>query len=143
MPGGWVRLVAKPYRMAKRLKSGEERVYTGYRVILPRRLAEELGLEGEAPLVARLELAEWWHILDWTAPENRHLWRRLPEEARLDLCAKKLAPPDLCGGREALTVLAEPGELRELGLNPQRPITLEELKKAILEKARAEAEARG
>ena len=136
---GWVRLVAKPYRMRKRLKTGEEREYTGYRIILPRRLVEELGLEGEAPLVARLEVAEWYHLLDWTVPENKALWRRLPEKARLDLCSKKLAPEDLCTHTETLTVLARPEDLQQLGLDPEKPITIEDLVDAIRRKVVAEA----
>ena len=138
---GWVRLVAKPYRMRKKLKTGEEKEYTGYRIILPRRLVEELGLEGEAPLVARLEVAEWYHLLDWTVPENKALWRRLPEKARLDLCSKKLAPEDLCTHTETLTILAKPGDLQQLGLDPSRPLTLEDLVEAIRRKLQAELQA--
>ena len=128
-------LPARPSRTRKALKTGV-REYLTYRITIPRRAAEELGLDGgEAALIVTLERPRWYHLLDWDDPEvARELWGKLSEAERRSLCAKNLAPKTLCGGAEPVTILARPGELERLGLDPGKPPTLEEIVKAVEER---------
>ena len=132
-------LIVKPYKMKKRLKTGEEREYTIYRINLPKNLAETLGLEdGEDLILAYIAQAKWYHLFDWSNPEVlREVLPRLTERERLELCAT-LAPEKVCEGRRPHILVAHPEELRQLGLDPERPLTLEELVEAIRRKVLAE-----
>jgi len=131
-------LVVKPYRQRKRLASGETREYTIYRVNVPKELAEKLGLEGEDIILAFILRPRWFHLFDWSNPEvARELLPRLTREERLELCAT-LAPETVCGDKKPHLILASPQELRRLGLDPSKPITLEDLVEAVRRKLLAE-----
>ncbi|MEB3861183.1 MAG: hypothetical protein GSR84_03060 [Desulfurococcales archaeon] len=134
-------LIVKPYKMKKRLKTGEEREYTIYRINLPKNLAETLGLEdGEDLILAYIAQAKWYHLFDWSNPEVlREVLPRLTEKERLELCAT-LAPEKVCEGRRPHILVASPEELRQLGLDPDRPLTLEDLVEAVKRKVLAEAQ---
>ena len=124
-------LVVKPYRQRKRLASGKVREYTIYRVNMPKELAEKLGLEGEDIILAFILRPRWFHLFDWSNPEVAgELLPRLTREERLELCAT-LAPETVCRGKKPHLLLASPQELRELGLDPSKPITLEDLVEAV------------
>ncbi len=134
-------LIVKPYKMKKRLKTGEEREYTIHRINLPKNLAETLGLEdGEDLILAYIAQAKWYHLFDWSNPEVlREVLPRLTEREKLELCAT-LAPQTVCKGRRPHILVASPEELRQLGLDPSRPITLEDLVEAVRRKVLAEAQ---
>jgi len=128
-----VQLVVKPYRQRKRLAGGEVRVYTIYRINLPREAVQRLGLEEDAeePILAFILKPRWFHLFDWENPEViEEVLPRLTEKERLELCAT-LAPEKACNGQKPHILLARPEELRELGLDPDRPVTLEDVVEAV------------
>ncbi|MEB3773518.1 MAG: hypothetical protein GSR86_01155, partial [Desulfurococcales archaeon] len=58
---------------------------------------------------------------------------------RLELCAT-LAPESVCNGRKPHILVADPDRLKSLGLDPEKPITLEDLEEAIKRKALTKAQ---
>ncbi len=80
-------------------------------------------------MITLLSPVSWYHVLKWRE-EPIHAYRELPERIKLELEALNLSPE---GGHQTLTVLAKPEELKRLGLNPEKPITLEELKRRMIE----------
>ncbi|MEB3779430.1 MAG: hypothetical protein GSR85_04280 [Desulfurococcales archaeon] len=133
-------LVVKPYKSRKRLRTGEEREYTIYRINLPKSLATRLGLEGEGEdiILAYLTHAKWFHLFDWSNPEVLgEVLPRLTEREKLELCAT-LAPQQVCQGKKPHILLASPEDLKSLGIDPGKPITLEDLVEAIKRKTLAE-----
>ena len=131
-------LPVKPSRVRKKLKGGVKE-YVTYRITIPTEAAQALGLEGEAALIVTLERPRWYHLFNWSDPEVAgELWERLTEAQKRKICLKGLAPRELCGGREPITILADPDKLRQLGLDPEKPITLEDLMEKIKEELRRE-----
>ncbi len=129
-------LVVKPYRARKRLASGEERSYITYRITLPKDFAEKLGLKDDAEdlLLALLVKPRWFHLFDWSNPEVvEEVLPRLTEDEKRILCAT-LAPESVCGRAKPHILIADPEELRELGLDPDKPLTLEDLLKTLEKK---------
>ncbi len=124
----------------KRLKTGE-REYVTYRINLPTSLAKSLSLTGgDTILLVALKQPRWYHLFDWSSPEVlREVLPRLTEREKLELCAT-LAPQTVCKGRRPHILVASPEELRQLGLDPSRPITLEDLVEAVRRKVLAEAQ---
>ena len=133
-------LPTRPYRARKRLKSGL-REYTTHRITIPVEAARSLGLgEGATALIVTLEEARWYHLLDWSNPEvARELWGKLSREQQLRVCQAGLAPPELCNNHKPITILAKPEDLQQLGLNPEKPLTLEDLVEAVRRRVLAEA----
>ena len=140
-----VPLVVKSYLQRKRLRSGGEGIYAIYRIDLPKELAEGvLGLRpGEEDMIlAFFTEAKWYHLFNWSDPEvARELLPRLTEMERLGLCAT-LAPETVCGGMRPHILVAKPDELKELGLDPEKPITLQDLMEKIEERIKRELAAR-
>ncbi|MCE4625340.1 MAG: hypothetical protein F7C35_05695 [Desulfurococcales archaeon] len=131
-------LPVRPSRVRKRLKSGVKE-YVTYRITIPQEAAQALGLEGEAALIVTLERPRWYHLFNWGDPEIAgELWERLTETQRRKVCLKGLAPRELCGGRQPITILADPDRLRELGLDPEKPLTLEDVVERVRERVREE-----
>jgi len=128
-------LRARVVRQVKRLRSGEAREYHVWRITLPRDTVEELGLEpgyGEELLLAALRLPDWYHLYDYNDPVVRtKIWPRLPRRAKLELCAWKIAPRELCGDMEPVTLLLPREMLERLGLHPGDTLTFEDIKKAL------------
>ena len=118
-------------RMRKRLKSGETRVYEGYRVTIPLELAKELGLDQDPELVVAIAKPRWYHGIIYEDATLK-LFHKLPPYAKTEICQLGLAPQDLCREYRTITVVASEEELRRLGLEPGKPVTLREL----LEKAK-------
>ena len=133
-------LPTRPYKARKKLKSGE-REYTTHRITIPVEAARRLGLgEGATALIVTLEEAKWYHLLDWSNPEvARELWNKLTREQQLRVCQAGLAPPELCNNHKPTTILARPEDLQQLGLDPEKPITLEDLVEAVRRRLQAEA----
>ncbi len=124
----------------KRLKTGEKE-YVTYRINLPTSLAKSLDLTGgDTILLVALKHPRWYHLFDWSNPEVlREVLPRLTEGEKLELCAT-LAPQTVCRGKRPHILVANPEELRQLGLDPSRPVTLEDLEEAIKRKVLAEAQ---
>ena len=123
-------------RTRKRLRSGEEKTYTTYKITIPQELAEELGLEEGAYLGVLAARLRWYHYYDYNDPDvQRWFWSRLPAYAKAELCMLGAAPEQLCRDHRAITVIASEEELRRLGLEPGQPVTLGELR-GLLERAK-------
>ena len=129
-----VPLLLKPRRI--KVKGHE---YLQHNIYLPRpvvaTLYEAAGRNPEEPLpvIALLAPAAWFHILKWRG-EPIHAWQQLPRDVRLELEALGLTPEPT--DAETLTVLASRKELQELGLDPSKPVTLEDLRKSLEKKAK-------
>ncbi|MEB3760766.1 MAG: hypothetical protein GSR72_02210 [Desulfurococcales archaeon] len=130
-------LVVKSYLQKKKLQNGEERTYAIYRIDLPKELAENtLGLKpGEEDMIlAFFTQAKWYHLFNWSDPEvAEEILPRLTEKELTELCAT-LAPETICKGKKPHILVARPEDLKDLGLDPKRPITLEDLIEAVKEK---------
>jgi len=121
-------------KQRKRLRSGEPRDYVVWRATIPREAAEQLGLDpeaGEELLVATLEVPDWPLLLLYHDPQTRRLWDKLSPEARAKACLLGHAPPQLCQQYRTVTVIASEEELKTLGLEPGKPVTLKELLKRV------------
>ncbi len=125
----------KKYHQRKRLPGGEKE-YVIYRASIPVKKAEEMGLDDDELLLVLARKPEWYHLMNWEDKDNREiLWPRIPEKIRIELCSLRLAPQELCPKKHVPIIIHAPEkELKKLGLNPNKPITLEELEKKILEK---------
>ena len=125
-----VELTVRPKKAGARGKT-----YLQYVVTIPKPVAEELyrmadeQLDNPLQLIAILSPAEWYHGLLWNKMENT--FRRIPEDIRKELTALGINPEDK---DETILVIAKRKQLEQLGLNPDKPVTLEELTKKILEK---------
>ena len=102
-------------RVTKKLKTGDVRVYKSWRALIPEKIITSLHISPSTEqviLVAQLEQARWWHTIKWDTRTLKKMWDLLPEEAKLDLCAKEMVPSEACGGLVPITVLV-PHEVRE------------------------------
>ncbi|MCE4602298.1 MAG: hypothetical protein F7C08_04085 [Desulfurococcales archaeon] len=111
--------MARPYRMRKQLKTGEVREYIGYRIILPHRLVEELGLKGEAGRGG-------------VVPPPR-LDRAQEQDAVAEAAREGQARP--------VQQEASPRRLITARLGPREADTLEDIEEAIKRKVLAEIQA--
>ncbi|ALL00763.1 hypothetical protein Pyrde_0713 [Pyrodictium delaneyi] len=135
-PLEWVPLVAAlgVERKRVRLRSGEERVYTGYRVRIPKEVVERLGLRGEATILLQAARPRWYHLLDYREEPLRSRFKAIKKPwVKAEICMLGHAPEELCKEYRTVTVIASEEELRRLGLEPGKPVTLREL----LERARS------
>ena len=115
-------------RTRRRLRTGGTGEYVSYRVTIPRRLVEEMGLEEGMDLGVLVAPLKWYHLADYSDTDvQRWFWSMLPPYARAELCALEAAPEQLCRQYRTVTVIASEEELRELRLEPGQPVTLREL----------------
>lgn len=144
---------AKPYILAgrrytlaylrlrvKRVKA-KGREYRQYYINLPRQLAEAIlesaGREPPEPgtsgvlLTAIVTPSPWYHALDWSSIPMDDL----PERIEKEITALGLHQLD----KPLALIPADPDKLRQLGLDPEKPITLEDLIEAVRRKVLAEA----
>ncbi len=111
------------------------REYIQHYINLPKWLAMKLyemaneDPEAELPVVMLVAPAEWYHGILWEEMPER-AWKTIPEKARKELEALGLSPKSY----KPVYIVATEEEVEELGLDPNKPITLGELKKKILEK---------
>ncbi len=109
--------------------------YIQHYINLPKWLAMKLyemaeeDPETELPVVMLVAPAEWYHGILWEEMPER-AWKTIPEKARQELEALGLSREP----QKPVYIVATENEIKELGLDPSKPITLEELKKKILEK---------
>ena len=124
-------LLIKPRRVKAR---GKE--YIQHMMYIPCTIAKTLyslaerNPEEELPILALITPATWFHVLNWKQ-EPIHAYKQLPRKIKLELEALGLSP---LKEMIAITTLTTPTKIKELGLDPSKPITLEELEKKILEK---------
>lgn len=125
----------KRYKQLKKLSAGSKE-YVIYRSNIPVEKAEEMNLGDDELLLVLARKPEWYHLMNWRDKDNQEiLWPRIPEKIRIELCSIGLAPQELCPKKYIPIIIhALEKELENLGLDPSKPITLEELKKKILEK---------
>ena len=117
-------------RTRKRLRSGEEKTYTTYKITIPQNIVEELGLEPGDILGVMAARPRWYHLFNYHDPDvQQWFWRskRLPAYAKAEICLLGLAPEQLCRDYRTITVVASEQELKQLGLEPGQTITLKEL----------------
>ncbi|MCE4624958.1 MAG: hypothetical protein F7C35_03730 [Desulfurococcales archaeon] len=143
---------AKPYRLAGRryrlayLRMRAKRVrargkeYVQYYINVPRRLADII-LEGRDPLKPGESLllttiatpSPWFHALDWSELP----YSDLPDRVRREIEVLGLHEID----KETVLIPARPEQLRELGLDPEQPLTLEDIVRAVREEIKREERA--
>ena len=127
---------------AKRVKA-KGREYRQYYINLPRQLAEAIletaGREPPEPgtsgvlLTVIVTPSPWYHALDWSSIPMDGLPERIEKEIKA-LGLHQLDKP--------LTLIpADPDKLRQLGLDPEKPVTLEDLEEALRRKLLAETQA--
>jgi len=134
-PLEWIPVIASLgiERKRVRLRSGEERVYESYRVRIPKEVVKKLGLQGEATVLLQVARPRWYHLLDYREEPLRTRFKQIRKPwIKAEICMLGLAPQDLCREYRTITVIASEEELRRLGLEPGKPVTLKEL----LEKAK-------
>ena len=129
-------VLVAPVSLVKTTVRGRE--YWRLQLRLPRELAGEiLGSRKRGYAVVLIAGATHLHLQHWDDP-NDPLWKALPEHYKREL---ELLGLTEWSPEEAILIPATPGELRELGLDPGKPITLKDVVEAA--KRKAEAEARG
>ncbi|MCD6300485.1 MAG: hypothetical protein J7L82_00250 [Staphylothermus sp.] len=127
----------KAEKQKKRLKTGEIKEYITYRLTIPREAAEKLRLDPEEDnlLVVRIAKPKWYHLMNYNDKDvAKAIWKKLPTWIKTELCTNKLAPEQLCNQYQTTTLILTQQEIKELDLDPNKPITLKELEKKILEK---------
>jgi len=129
-------LLGRPYRLTlARVKRRKTRVrgkeYERPDISVPREDLEWVLRGGkEAVAIVLLARASTVNLLDWA--EEDELWRALPQEARTELYYHGQAPEK--PSSKVVLIAAEEEELRRLGLDPLKPITLEDIIRAVREK---------
>ncbi len=104
------------------------KTYYRYTLSLPREVLERL-LDGknEVPVLVYIARASHLNLLVWD--EEDILWTRLPEEAKTELYYQGRAPTKPAG--RVVFIAAEEEEVRRLGLDPEKPVTLKDVIRAV------------
>ncbi len=130
-----VLILGRPYIQAtlllvKTTTRSKGRVYDRYVVNVPRELGERLNPRGErkVPLLAYIT-RPWIHQLLPLDPGDP-IYTSLPREARVELYYQGLDPTAKPRGR-VVFIAAEEDEVRSLGLDPEKPLTLKDVIKAV------------
>ncbi len=138
-PLEWVPVVASlgVERKRVRLRSGGERVYEGYRVRVPREAVERLGLQDGGTVLMLLARPRWYHLLDYREEPLRSRFREMRRPwVKAEICLMGGAREEDCRDYRIVPVIAGEDELKALGLEPGRPVTLRELVERLREKTR-------
>ena len=131
-------LSARPRRVRSK---GRE--YWQYNIPIPADLARRLlQMAGEEPgtllpLTIIMGPSPWYHLINWSAPESDSLYRRIPNKHRREIEALGLR-----GGGPIVLIPARPEQLRELGLDPEEPVTLDDIVEKIRERVKRELKAK-
>ena len=131
---GRLHVRAPLYLRAKRVRA-RGREYVQYYISVPKPIAYALshgkppepGGEG-LPLTVYATPSPWYHLVDWSLIPMRELPLRIKKEIkalRLDSIGEPL-----------VLIPARPEELKELGLDPRQPLTLEDIVEKVREKIR-------
>ena len=135
-PLEWIPVVASlgVERKRVKLRSGETRVYESYRVRIPKEVVERLGLRGEATVLLQVARPRWYHLVNYKEEPFRSRFRQIKKPwVKAEICLLGGAPEELCRQYRLLSVIVSEEELRELGLEPGQPVTLEELRRKLME----------
>ena len=123
-------LVVRPKKAGARGKT-----YLQYVATIPKPVALKLyEMTGEEPdttltLITYISPAPWYTGLLWN--ENDKIYKRLPLDIKKELIALGINPEDQ---DETVLIIAKKKQLEKLGLDPSKPITLDEVEEKILEK---------
>ena len=135
-------ILGRPYiltvlPLVKTTTRSKGRVYERYVINVPRSLGERLNPRGERKVFLLAYITRpWVHQLLPLEPDDP-IYRNLPEEAKRELYYQYRDP--LAKPRSRVTfIAAEEDELRELGLDPTKPVTLKDVVEAIRERVRLE-----
>jgi len=120
-------LPARPRRVRSKGHTYYQYTINVPRSLLPRLLEEASAEEGQIlPLTILVAASPWHHLIDWAQmPPNA--WNDLPDHVKRELDALGLDPEN----GERILIPARPEQLRELGLDPEKPITLEDVVEAV------------
>ncbi len=134
-------ILGRPYIQAtlflvKTTTRSKGRTYDRYLINVPRDLAERLNPRGErkVPVLAYVT-RPWIHQLLPLDPEDP-IYRSLPPEARIEIYYQGLDPTRNPRGRTVF-IAADEEEVRSLGLDPEKPITLKDVVAAVERKLAA------
>ena len=134
-------ILGRPYIQAtlllvKTTTRSKGRIYDRYIINVPRELGERLNPRGErkVPVLAYITRPGIHQLLPLD-PEDP-IYRSLPQEARTELYYQGLDPTAKPRGRTVF-IAAEEEEVRSLGLDPEKPITLKDVIKAVERKLAA------
>ena len=130
----WAPLVASlgVERKRVRLRSGEERVYESYRVRIPKEVVERLGLRDGGTVLALLARPRWYHLLDYRVEPLRSRFESIRKPwVKAEICLLGHGPEEACRRYRVVPLIASEEELRQLGLEPGRPVTLQELREKL------------
>ena len=117
------------------------RVYERYVINVPRSLGERLNPRGERKVFLLAYITRpWVHQLLPLEPDDP-IYRSLPREAKLELYYQHRDPTRRPRSRTVF-IAAEEHEVRELGLDPTKPITLEDVVEKVREKLAREQAAK-
>ncbi len=136
-PLEWVPVVASlgVERRRARLRSGEERVYESYRVRVPKEAVERLGLRDGGTVLMLLARPRWYHLLDYREEPLRSRFREMRRPwVKAEICLLGGAREEDCRDYRIVPVIASEDELKALGLEPGKPVTLRELAERLLER---------
>ncbi len=120
-----------PVRPKRARVKGRE--YIQHYINLPKWLAMKLYVMAEEdpgaelPVVMLIAPAEWYHGILWEKMPER-AWKTIPEKARKELEALGLSPKL----NKPVYIVADEEEIRGLGLDPSKPITLKDVMERIL-----------
>ena len=135
-------ILGRPYRLTlarvRRQKTtvrGKE--YTRLAVSIPREdLEAMLGGGEEAYTIVYMARASTVNLLNWDREDE--LWNALPIEAKIELYYHGQAPTKPPG--RIVMIAAEEDKIRQLGLDPEKPITLNDIVNAVKRRLQAEAQ---
>lgn len=139
-------ILGRPYLLTvlplvKTRTQSKGRTYERYVINVPRSLGEALNPRGDRKVFVLAYLTRpWVHQLLPLEPEDP-VYKSLPEEAKTELYYQHRDPLKRPRSR-VVFIAAEEHELQELGLNPEKPITLKDVVKAVKEKLRREEPAK-
>ncbi|MEB3806324.1 MAG: hypothetical protein GSR73_02260 [Desulfurococcales archaeon] len=131
-------ILGRPYLqvvlpLVKTRTRSRNRVYERYVINVPRWLGEKLNPRGERKVFVLAYITKpWIHQLLPLDPDDP-IYTRLPEEAKTELYYQGRDPTAKPKSR-VVYIAAEEEEVKQLGLDPEKPITLRDIVEAVLEK---------
>ncbi len=113
------------------------REYLQHYINLPKKIAGKLyelageDMSVELPVVMLVAPAEWYHGILWEEMPER-AWKTIPARVRRELESLGLGR----NPRKQVLIAADEEEIRKLGLDPTKPITLRDIERKIREQAK-------
>ena len=113
------------------------REYLQHYINLPKKIAGKLyelageDMDTELPVVMIIAPAEWYHGILWEEMPER-AWKTIPARARRELESLGLSR----NPQKKVLIAADEEEIRKLGLDPTKPITLKDIERKIREQVK-------